>query len=83
MTDRIIPNQIIEREFRKAVNDQTSPMQVEVSTDDEVIQVWYRCATYSCACESDEEFAFFYVENPQYVVRFPIPADWYEFFDRV
>ncbi len=66
---------IIEREFRKAINEkQRETMHVELG--DELITVWYRMGTYQCDCDNDEEFVFVCLENPSYTVRFPIPEDY-------
>lgn len=72
--DRSYFEKIIEREFRKAVNDSTSPVHVDMS-EDELIVVTYRCATYSCDCDSDEDFEFVR-QDGMFTIRFPIPDDY-------
>jgi hypothetical protein len=68
--------QIIEREFRKAVQNDVLPVHVDMCPDEEMIRVTYRKTTYECDCDNDEEFIFVCRENPTWVVRFPIPADY-------
>jgi hypothetical protein len=70
--------QIIEREFRNAVNDQDLPVQVEFDSANELITVNYKCASYTCACDSDDEFIFLCREDDRIVIRFPTPQDWYD-----
>jgi hypothetical protein len=70
--------QIIEREFRKGVQNTTLPIHVDMAPDEEMIRVTFRTATYECDCDNDEEFIFVCRGNPTWVVRFPIPADYLE-----
>lgn len=67
--------QIIEREWRKAVHDQASMVYVDMS-EDETIMVTYRMANYTCLCDSDDEFSFVR-QDGKFTIMFPIPADWF------
>jgi hypothetical protein len=67
--------QIIEREFRKALEIKSTASVVVDMSEDEVIRVLYGNEIYECDCDNDQEFRFASNYN---VVAFSIPADYLE-----
>lgn len=71
---------IIEREFRARMelNEPDDIVRVDMSQDEVIIVdvcVAHGCTTYTCTCNSDEEF---YFDSTEGDFRFPIPADYLE-----
>jgi hypothetical protein len=67
--------QIIEREFRKALEIRVTASVVVDRSEDELIRILYDNEIYNCDCHNDEEFVFVSNDN---VVTFSIPADYLE-----
>lgn len=68
--------EIIEREFRAAVNAPADyPVHVEFN-EDETIMVTYHRQTYLCDCSGDDTFVFIDQRGNELIIT--IPADWFE-----
>jgi hypothetical protein len=66
---------IIEREFRKALEIQTTASVVVDMPEDELIKILYDSEIYNCDCDNDDEFVFVSNDN---VVTLSVPADYLE-----
>lgn len=69
---------IIEREFRKAVKDDVSPIEVELMLEDEAVRVTYGDDIYICDCDDDAFIFFSATSHEKQAITFPVPADYLE-----
>lgn len=67
--------QIIEREFRKALQTPPEASVVVDMSEDEIIRVLHNNNIYKCDCDNDDDFVFV---SKHHVVTFSIPADYLE-----
>lgn len=68
---------IIQREFAKAISCDANAVHVDMS-EDELIRVDYDGDTFECDCDDDENFVFVCTTTSNWLIMFPIPADYLE-----
>jgi hypothetical protein len=73
MTDQYAA--IIEREFRRVLNNADASITVTFIPDDEAISVWVDGDTYTCTAGSDDD-RFVFTSDTQTPVEFDFPTDW-------